>query len=446
MPRHKKESKRMARRTRRAFKNPLQAPKGFSDILPPQIENFETIRQISREIANLYNYQFVEVPFLEYQNLFASTSGIAADARQKGLFSFKTKEKDEIALRPELTTGLVRAYIQNKMFDWPPPVKLWSWGPIFRYANLQKEKGYQSWQVDFEYFGAVDPVVDAEVIQTGLMLLQTFGFKDGYIEINTLGCSSCRESYKKVLKAYYRSCKRKLCDECKARYEKNVLCLLTCEDELCKLYRQEGPQIFDFLCKDCSVHFKQVLGYLEDLKVSYELNPYLVRGGLDYYNRTVFKFFVPSEVSDDKEKSLKLAFGEGGRYDYLVSFLAGPDTPVCGFSLELERLAKLLQDRKKAQADQQVDLYLMQIGDLARTKLLQLIPEFFRSRIVIGFDLSLDSLKAQLKSADRLKARYVVIIGDKEVFDNTFIFRDMASGIQESFPMGKLMEIVKKKL
>lgn len=439
MPRKRKETGKLSR-DRKALKHPVPILKGMHDIVPPDSALFERLHELTKEVADLYGYSYIEVPVLEMQELFRKNIGTTTDIVQKEMYAFKTRGGDEVALRPEFTAGQVRAYITNGMANWPQPVKIWCWGPLFRYENPQAGRYRQFWQIDFEYFTSAEPVVDAEVMQTGVELLRGFGLKDVYVELNSIGCWECRDIYLKELKNYYRAKKRKLCLDCKNRFNKNILRLLDCKNEQCQPFKAEAPQILDFLCKDCRDHFRKVLEYCEEIKLSYVLNPFLVRG-LDYYNRTVFEFFTKGT-----DGSGSLALGGGGRFDYSVQLLAGPETPACGFALGVERIVEVLKKDLKNIPEPTADVYFVQIGEAARLRILNAVNKFRHCRIKIGFDLGRESLKAQLKSADRLKAKFAVIVGEKEVFDKTFILRDMGSGIQETFPIDKLLDVLRDRV
>ena len=420
------------------FKEPLQSPKGMHDIVFPQTVYFSKLENICEDLADFFGYQKIEVPVLESKLLFEHGVGIGTDIVDKEMYSFQTKGDDWLSLRPEFTSGIIRAYIQNGMQNLPEPVRLWSWGPLFRYENPQSGRYRQFWQADFEYLGSANPVVDAEVILLAQKIVRAFGIKQSFVEINSIGCSDCRQDYKKALKQYYHSKTRKLCPDCKMRFKNNILRLLECKNASCVNLRQGAPEILNYLCKDCSSHFRKVIEYLDIAGVTYSLNSFLVRG-LDYYNRTVFELKPGTpELGADSPSLLG-----GGRFDYLTKLLAGPDTPACGFAIGVERMVELMADKN---LEAEVDVYLCQIGDTARGKLLSMLDEFKKSRIKIGFDLGRDSLKAQLTSADRLKAPLTLILGQDEAVHEKIILRDMKTGVQETLNLENIAEQVKKRL
>lgn len=423
---------------KKLFKEPLQSPKGMHDIVFPQTIYFSKLENICDDLADFFGYQKIEVPVVENKILFEHGVGVGTDIVDKEMYTFQTKGGDWLSLRPEFTSGIIRAYIQNGMQNWPEPVKLWSWGPLFRYENPQSGRYRQFWQADFEYLGSLDPVVDAEVILLAQKITRAFGIKQSFVEINSIGCSDCRQDYKKSLKQYYHSKTRKLCSDCRTRFKKNILRLLDCKNESCLVLRQGAPEILNHLCKDCSLHFRKVIEYLDTAGISYSLNPFLVRG-LDYYNRTVFEL-KPGTPELGAESQSLLA---GGRFDYLTKLLAGPETPACGFAIGVERMVELMADKN---FEPEASVFLCQIGETAKSKLLPMLDEFKKAKIKIGFDLGRDSLKAQLKSADRLKASLALILGQDEAIHEKIILRDMKTGVQETLNLENIAEQVKKRL
>ena len=434
----------------------FQAPRGMHDIFGPDTALFEELRMAAAACAGSYGYQYIELPVIEDRDLFVRSVGTGTDIVDKEMYTLKTQGGDMLALRPEFTAGIVRAYMQNGMQNLPQPVKLWAWGPAFRHDNPQAGRYRQFWQADFEFFGADHPIADAEAIQLAVKLAESYGITDVCVYVNSIGCTECRGNYRKALKTYYRSKSRKLCPDCKRRLSTNALRLLDCKNEQCVLIKKEAPETTEYLCKNCSDHFKKVLTFLDEAKIGYFLDPYLVRG-LDYYNRTVFELksarqsgrnesTVEGDQAPQAEQKEPLSFGGGGRYDYLMKMLGGPDTPAVGFALGVDRMVELARDEKLKNAKPEPNVYLVQIGDAARMEALRLIEELRAAGIKLFFDLSRDSLKAQLRSADREQSVYALIIGQKEVLDQEVIVRDMQTGIQESIPYAKLVEAMKARM
>ena len=450
------ETKKQPRVKKEKPQKVFQAPRGMHDIFGSDTALFEELRTAAAACAGSYGYQYIELPVIEDRDLFVRSVGTGTDIVDKEMYTLKTQGGDMLALRPEFTAGIVRAYMQNGMQNLPQPVKLWAWGPAFRHDNPQAGRYRQFWQADFEFFGADHPIADAEAIQLAVKLAESYGITDVCVYVNSIGCTECRGNYRKALKTYYRSKSRKLCPDCKRRLSTNALRLLDCKNEQCVLIKKEAPETTEYLCKNCSDHFKKVLTFLDEAKIGYFLDPYLVRG-LDYYNRTVFELksarqsgrnesTVEGDQAPQAEQKEPLSFGGGGRYDYLMKMLGGPDTPAVGFALGVDRMVELARDEKLKNAKPEPNVYLVQIGDAARMEALRLIEELRAAGIKLFFDLSRDSLKAQLRSADREQSVYALIIGQKEVLDQEVIVRDMQTGIQESIPYAKLVEAMKARM
>lgn len=423
----------------------LHAPKGMHDILPEDAALWERFRTLARDIAAFYGFGFIETPVLEYAALFERGVGGGTDIVEKEMYVFRTKGGDRLALRPEGTAGVARAYIEHGMQTLPQPVKLWYWGPMFRHDAPQALRYRQFHQAGFECFGEDHPAVDAELIQLTYRILEEFGIDRMRIEISSIGCRECRGSYKAALKAFYRPKLRRLCEDCRRRFAENPLRLLDCKEETCVLLRQGAPEMVERLCDACRDHFKKVLGLLDDLGYPYLLNPYLVRG-LDYYSRTVFEIFP--EFPDGSDASAKtVAIAGGGRYDYLVEAIGGPKTDAVGSAIGIERaIAAFRQLGGKPPAPKAPSAFLVQLGDLARTAALKMIEEFRKADIGLATSLGRDSIKAQLKAADRLGVAFALIIGHKEAVDGNVILRDMHSGAQETIPATQIIEVVRARL
>ena len=443
------KTKKAIARKRSQGTQTFQAPKGMHDIYEPDIALFDDLQDVVRDLARAYGYQHIEIPVLEDKDLFVRSVGLDTDMVEKEMYVLKTRGRDILALRPEGTAGVARAYIQNGFMYMPQPVKLWYWGPMFRYENPQAGRYRQHIQAGFEFLGADNPIADAETMQLAVRIGESFGLKNVCVYLNSIGCSACRVSYRKALKAYYRTKSRKLCSDCKRRLHTNALRLLDCKNETCMMFRKDAPETLGYLCKDCSAHFKKVLEFLDEMKINYFLDPYLVRG-LDYYNRTVFELkAIPSQqqpIDGHEQQKEPLSFGGGGRYDYLMKMLGGPDTTAVGFALGIDRMVEIAKQEQVKAKKQNPRVYVIQMGDIARTKALQVLDMLRAQGIFAGFDLCRDSIKAQFRSADRLGVRYALIIGQKEVVDHEVLIRDMETGIQESIPEEKMIEALKERL
>jgi len=422
----------------------IQSPTGMHDILPEDQKYFQKIYQIIEEIADFYHFQKIDTPILEDTELFTKGIGLATDIVQKEMFSFRTKGKDNLTLRPEGTAPVARAYIQYGMQNWPQPVKLWYFGPFFRYERPQLGRFRQFWQFGFEVLGEASPVIDVQIIQIFYNILKELKLKNLIIEVNSIGNSFCRSYYKKLLVNYSNSRLNSFCPNCRKRLKTNPLRILDCKEEKCKRTISQAPQVLDYLCENCHKHFKNVLEFLDDLELPYRLNPYLVRG-LDYYTKTVFEIF--NEEKTDSEEMPRNALAGGGRYDNLTKMLGGKSTPATGGAVGIERIVALMKEKAvKFSKEKSVQVFLAQLGDLAKRKSLKLIEDFRAAKILTAESLGRDSLKSQLKIADKLGARYTLILGQKEALDEVVIIRDMKNGSQETIKLEKAAVEVKKRL
>jgi len=437
----------------------FQTPTGMHDILSEDQKYFQKVYGVCEEIANFYGFKKIETPILEEAELFSKGLGLATDVVQKQMFSFRTKGGDYLTLRPEQTAPIARAYIEHGMQNLPQPVKLWYFGPYFRYEHPQAGRFRQFWQFGFEALSGEDSVLDAQILQIFYNIFKELKFKNLVFEVNSIGDSQCRPYYKKLLTSYFKSRETALCLDCRRRLRENPLRILDCKEEKCQPVKAQAPQILDHLCENCHRHFREVLEFLDELDFPYHLNPYLVRG-LDYYTKTVFEIFSetsadfpPRPASQDsaaedlaESKSLGALAG-GGRYDTLVKILGGKETPAVGGAGGIERIVQSMKNKiVRLSKEKQVEVFLAQLGDLAKRKSLKLIENFREANISIGESLGRDSLKSQLKTADRIKAKYSLILGQKEALEGFIIIRDMASGRQETVKLDKVVKEVSRRL
>lgn len=427
----------------------FQSPRGMKDILPVNYGYYDFILHQAQKILSFYGFQRIETPILEKAELYQKGVGAHTDIVEREMYILKTKEKGELlALRPEYTAGVVRAYIENGMTNWKQPVKLYSFGPIFRHEKPQQGRYRQFYQLNIEDIGSQDALTDAEIILITKELLKSWGFKSSSLSLrlNSIGCPTCRKEYLKILKRYYRHHSSELSALDKKRLLTNPLRILDSKDASAQALKEDAPSILDYLCSDCKNHFKKLLELLDVLNISYTLDKTLVRG-LDYYSRTVFEFSFHDDADETKNKKTEpLAVAGGGRYDYLVERLGGTSTPAIGVAFGVERIVDHL---KKIDKDIKISLpeaFLVQIGDTAQKRALSLLEEFRKKGVKIAESLGKSSLRAQLKDADRLKVRYTLILGQKEVLDGMIILRDMKSGIQELLPLTNIVELIKKRL
>ena len=427
----------------------FQSPTGMHDILGKDIMYFQKIEKTCKDIADFYGFRRIETPILEETKLFEKGTGFSTDIVQKEMFSLRTKGGDYLTLRPEATPGIVRSYIQNGMQNLPKPIKFWHFGPFFRYERPQAGRFRQFNQFGFESIGIDKPIIDVHIIQIFFNILKELGLKDLIIQINTIGCPECRSEYKRKLIKYLKSNQSSLCSDCRRRLKENPLRTLDCKNEKCQEIIKSAPQMLEHLCKDCHNHFKNVLEFLEELELPYELNPYLVRG-LDYYTRTVFEIF-PNLSQESKEYSeqegKKIALAGGGRYDELVKLLGGKETPACGGAAGVERIIRLMKIMgKKVPAKKQAQVFLAQVGELAKRKSLKIFEDLRNNNIKVAEAFHKDSLVEQLKIADKLEVKFVLILGQKESIDNEIIIREMKTGKQKIIPFKKVIREVKRRI
>jgi len=418
----------------------LQPPRGMKDILPDDQPYWEQIRRVTERLSRDYGFGRIDTPLVEFSNLFNRSIGEGTDIVEKELYSFVTKGGDKVALRPEMTAGIARAFIQHGMNVLSKPVKLFSTGPVYRYDRPQEGRYREFYQVNYDAFGEQDPILDAQMIQVAARVVQNLGIKAIQIQVNSIGCPTCRKEYKDLLVNYLESKANKLCIDCKRRMEVNPLRVLDCKEDKCSQVAAAAPQSVDHLCEECRVHFKSLLEYLDELDLPYTINPRLVRG-LDYYTKTVF------EIWSGSEEGRKSALGGGGRYDNLVKMLGGEATPAIGFGLGVERL---ILEMKRVQAKPyhapKPKVFLAQLGDLAKKKSLRMFSDLEKNGILVAESFGRGSLKSQLRVANRLGVEMTLILGQKEALDKTVIIKNMISGEQETVSVDKLIDLVKKKL
>ena len=420
----------------------LQSLSGMRDTLPDEQVYVKRIQKAVESITHYYGFNRIDTPVLEQAELFIKGTGADTDAVSKEMYSFRTKGGDLVALRPEFTPSIVRSYIENGMYNLPQPVKLWTSGPLFRHERPQAGRYRQFFQFDIEALGDASPSIDGQIIQMSFDILKDLSFKNINIEVNSIGDSECRPYFKKILTGYFRSRKSSLCTDCQRRLKENPLRILDCKEEKCQQIKAGAPQIIDHLCEPCHGHFKQVLEILDELELPYTLNPYLVRG-LDYYTKTVFEIVEKSE--DGVTQGTLVG---GGRYDSLVKLLGGRDTPACGAAGGIDRIVNLMKTRelKPDKKQDKPEIFLAQLGQLAKRKSLKLFEEFRDAKILVAESFSKDSLRTQLNTANKMGIRWVLIFGQKEALEEFITLKDMDSGVQTEIKLDKVVEEMKTKI
>lgn len=429
--------------------------RGMKDVLPKDWPHWKKLYHTAEDIAEAYCFGYIETPVLEEASLFVRSIGRGTDIVEKEMYAFDDRDGARVALRPEFTAGVVRAYISHGMHTLPQPVKLWSFGQLFRHDRPQAGRYRQLHQFNCESLGARDPAVDAELIVVAYNFLRDLGIETN-VFINSIGTPEDRQSYLVELTGYLRTKRSYLCEDCKKRIVRNPLRALDCKNESCRPILEEAPQVIDWLSDVSKNYFTKVLEFLDELDVPYILKPTLVRG-LDYYTETVFEIYEdPSAVrqahgsgQDGGVGGQQTALCGGGRYDLLVSELGGPPTPACGFAMGMERVLSILrrkaEENKDAASEKSDKVFFAHLGEQARRRTLKLIEGLRRDGIVVHHSLGKTALKAQLELANKFGVAYTLILGQKEAQDGTVIIRDMESGIQEIIDQKKLKSELEKK-
>lgn len=401
----------------------IKAQRGTKDILPESVLTWQYIEKTARELFQNANYKEIRTPIFEGTELFKRGVGDSTDIVNKEMYTFSVgginKDENSITLRPENTAGVVRAYIEHGMNKVAAPVKLWYFGPMFRYERPQKGRQRQFHQIGVEMFGIDKPAADAEVIALASNFLSKMGLKELVAEINSLGCTECRNKYKEKIKEVLKPYLDKLCDDCKVRYEKNPLRMLDCKNEDCiKIFENDEIKkviLSDFICKECKEHYESVKKYLDILNIKYKENKMLVRG-LDYYNRTVF------EIKSDALGSQNAIAG-GGRYDGLVEMLGGEKTPAVGFALGVERLYELIEHKEEFMLDYFI---VSNLPDEAM-KVVQILRD---KGFSADFDLQNRKFGKQFEKAGKI-AKNAVVIGEDEVKGGYYSVKNLITGEQK---------------
>jgi histidyl-tRNA synthetase len=409
----------------------VAAIKGFSDILPGEVETWQVVEEQARRVFSLYNFAEIRIPVLEKTELFSRSLGETTDIVEKEMYTFADQDAQGslLTLRPEGTAGVVRAYVESEMYKTEPVRKLFYTGPMFRRERPQKGRMRQFHQIGAEALGRGDPFIDAEI----LLLLRDFfsnlSLEGVTLQLNSLGDAQCRPGYRQKLLAFLTQKADSLCANCRRRMARNPLRVLDCKEPSCIESTREAPSILESLCTQCSEHFDAVQRLLAETDVAYVLNPRMVRG-LDYYCRTTFEW-----TSDQLGSQNTIA--AGGRYDGLVQELGGPVIPGVGFAMGVERLVLLLREKQTSEPPGP-SLYIVWIGTQARDWAFPLVHRLRRKGIVAEMEGDAKSLKSQMRRADKLKANSVLIVGDYELQKGRAVLRDMASKQQKEVEFDKI--------
>lgn len=416
----------------------FQSVKGMHDILPKDGALWRAFITKGFEIADLHDFHFMETPILEQARLFEVGVGASTDIVEKEMFVFTTRGKDRVALRPEGTAGLMRSYIQHHLGHFASPLKVFHFGPSFRYERPQAGRYRQFHQWDFDIVGDGDGWYDVQVILVVMALLDALSIKKLALRINTIGCKVCRPNYRKQLVAYYKGVVKGTCKSCCARLEKNPMRLLDCKEEKCAKLKEGTPVILNYLCQSCNWHFKSVLELIEDEGLDYKPDPFLVRG-LDYYNKTVFEVVDPGHGD--------FAFAGGGRYDYLGEILGNRVIPAVGAAFGVDRVIEYLKENGiEPKVREKPSVFFVAVGDQAKKAGVPVMRGLRAGGVRVREAVGKKAISAQLKSADKAGARVALIIGQRECFEKKVIVRDMKTGAQETIKLDNALEEIKKRL
>lgn len=423
--------------------------KGMRDTMEPHYFAYQGFFEKASEISLYYGFRPIELPVLEKEELYLSSIGEGTDIIDKEMYSLKTKGGNRLAMRPEGTAGVVRAYVEHGMQSQPQPVMLYYYGPFFRHENPQRGRLRELRQFGVEILGTSKSVADAIVIQVMLTILNEAGFKNLRVKINSIGDKESRAAYSKELSSYYRKNIEAVCASCRQRMKTNPLRLLDCKAEKCQPIKESAPDSISYLSTPAKKHFKEVLEYLDALGITYEIDNTLVRG-LDYYSQTVFEIFEEvTETNEDGEEIVTpLALAGGGRYDYLAKQLGyKKDLPAVGASIGVDRV--ILSPQHKTidpRIIKKPKVYFIQLGFDAKLKSLAVVEILRKAKVPITQSLAKDRLSAQLAIVEKLQIPYAIILGQREALDNTVIIRNMQDRSQETVSIDNLADYIKKKI
>lgn len=412
-------------------------PRGTADVLPKEAELWDYIEVISKDVFKRFNYKEIKTPIFEHTEIFQRGVGETTDIVEKEMYTFIDKGDRSLTLRPEGTASVVRSFVENKMYASPDVVKLYYIGPMFRYERPQSGRSRQFTQVGVEAFGSNDSSLDVEVISMAMQQFKEFGFHKFRLDLNSVGCPSCREIYREKLIEKLQSVKDELCKDCQSRLERNPMRILDCKNENCKSLTKDAPLMIDYLCDECKAQYDSVKSKLDIVGIPYVENPRLVRG-LDYYTQTAFE--IIAELADGGEGTLC----GGGRYNKLVEQFGGNDVPGIGYAFSLERIIALKAKDIVMELDNGLDVFVIAFGEVAKVQGAKIVNDLRINKISADLDYLDRKMKTQMKAADRLKAKKVVILGEDELNNGKLIVRNMATGLQEDVVINNIVEYLSK--
>jgi len=409
----------------------ISIPKGTKDMLPQEAYKWHYVENIARETAAQFGFKEIRTPMFEHTELFLRGVGETTDIVTKEMYTFDDKGGRSMTLRPEGTAGVARCFIENGLQQGVMPMKAYYIASVFRYEKPQNGRLREHHQFGVECYGSDSPSADAEVIALAATLLKKVGLTQIELNINSIGCAKCRAEYNKALKEYIGANLHLMCGQCQARFEKNPLRILDCKEEKCKEITKNAPKILDYLCDDCKAHFEKVQQILKSMGIAFKVNSGIVRG-LDYYTRTVFEF-----VSTDIGAQGTVC--GGGRYNRLVEEVGGKPTPAVGFGMGLERLLLVLENTDNLKAEPEcIDVYVASLGEAAQDAARKIVMDLRENGVKAENDIMDRGIKAQMKYADRVGAKYVVVIGDEELQNGVVNIKNMQNGETQSHTIENL--------
>ena len=412
------------------------APRGTKDILPDTVGDWNYVEGEIRELCRRFGYSEIRTPIFEHTELFQRGIGEGTDVVDKEMYTFTDRGERSITLRPENTASAVRAYLQNKLYAQSNLVKLFYIGSMFRYDRPQAGRMREFHQFGVEALGEANPAVDAEVILLAMNLLEGLGLKDLELSINSVGCPKCRSKYRTMLQDFFRDKLEDLCEDCRSRFERSPLRILDCKKDSDKPYMADAPKITDCLCEECAEHFAKLKELLTSAGISFTHDPRLVRG-LDYYTKTAFEIKYPPLGAQS-------AVAGGGRYDGLIEEMGGNPTPAVGFATGLERLLLALESQNLLpEKNRSVDAYVVALGETAQAEGFKLLNSLRQQGLSAAMDFAGRSMKAQMKQANKLGAKYSVILGEDEIAEGVAMLRSMEDSSQAKVPMNQVAEKIK---
>jgi len=414
-----------------------QIPRGTFDILPEDSYKWQYVINVFKEVVRTYNYQEIITPIFEKSEVFERSVGNSSDIVQKEMYRFQDKKGREFALRPEGTAPVVRSYVENSLGMNGGNTKLFYLGPMFRYDRPQKGRFRQFYQYGIENIGSDNPFIDAEAIALGYAFLKKLGLTNYTLEINSIGCANCTPGYDKALVKYFTPYLDEMCSDCRERINKKPKRLLDCKVPNCKKIAQNAPSMLDYLDDECRVHFAGVQNFLKKMEIPFTVNPKIVRG-LDYYNKTAFEFI-------DNNLGAQNTLIGGGRYNGLISQFGGKDIPGTGFAGGFERLILSMETEELPFGKEQLpDIFLVTLGQKAFKYGNKLLLKLRDAGICVEYDPDKETMKSQMKTADRSRSSFTLILGEDELAKNKIILKNMESGEQELIGLEKIVENLKE--